>query len=414
MAKNNQHPIDYQQILRNVAKSMVRLKRPERLLKMITRFVDKELGLTHTSILVLEEKRNRFIFVDSKGSRRLPTNLIKFDLDHPLVAWFQKKNKLAKQDYISLPDVEGKENSFNLSEEDVVLVKKLLSSMKSVKVELAIPGYFKRSLLGLLLFGKKKDGSPFSEEEISFFQVLAQDCSMVIKTVEYHRDLLERNDELAGRLQEIEHLRQKEQERYYEIMRSLAQEVYEKDNYTFGHVNQVERLGLMTAKELGLDLSGRRKDILSAGLILHDVGKIGIPDNVLKKKSKLDPDEWEIMKTHVDKGVKILEPLSDFKEVREIVHCHHEKVDGTGYPRGLKGDQIPIESRIVSVVDAYHAIVSTRCYSKGRPVEVALEELKRCAGTHFDPDVVNAFIRGMRKEMKKRGRYLPIDEINGE
>jgi len=257
--------------------------------------------------------------------------------------------------------------------------------------------------LGLLLLGGKTNRAPFTDPEIAFFQILTQDCSMAVKSAEYHQSLVERNRELSKRVTEIEKMRCKEQKTYYQIMRSLAQEVYAKDAYTFGHVGQVERLGLLTAKEMGLDMSGRRKDILSAGLILHDVGKIGIPDHILNKPASLDEKEWGIMRTHVDKGVMILEPLTDFKEVREIVRCHHENFDGSGYPRGIKGDKIPIESRIVSVVDAFHAIVSTRCYSRGRSVDIAYEELERCAGTQFDPKVVEAFIRAMKKEMKKRG-----------
>jgi putative nucleotidyltransferase with HDIG domain len=184
-------------------------------------------------------------------------------------------------------------------------------------------------------------------------------------------------------------------------MKSLAQEVHAKDPYTFGHIRQVERLGLMTAEELGLSLSGRARDILSAGLLLHDVGKIGIPDNVLKKPGALDSEEWKVMRTHVEKGVKILEPLSDFKEVAEIVRCHHENYDGSGYPRGIKGEKIPIEARIVSVVDAFHAIVSTRCYHEGQSMEVAFKELERCAGTQFDPKVVGAFIRAMKRHLNQ-------------
>jgi putative nucleotidyltransferase with HDIG domain len=226
---------------------------------------------------------------------------------------------------------------------------------------------------------------------------------MAIKTAQYHQSLIEQNQALARQLKEIETLRKKEQETYYQIMRSLAQEVHAKDPYTFGHLNQVERLGIMAAKELGYDLSGKRKDVLSAALVLHDVGKIGIPDHILKKPDRLTKEEWEIMKTHVDKGAKILEPLTEFEEVAQIVRCHHENYDGTGYPRGLKGEAIPLEARIVSVVDAFHAIVSTRCYDAARPVEDAFRELERCSGTQFDPRVVEAFIRAVKKDMKKRG-----------
>ncbi len=410
-----QRKIDYQEALRDVAKSMVRLKRPERLLKMITRFIDRQFGLSHTSLLVLEEPRKRFIFVDSKGTRRLPMGLIKVEMDHPLVHWFQssKNASKVKKDFLNRLELKrwltnGRARS--LSREDKAEIAKVYSAMEVLKAELVVPGYFKEALLGLLLLGRKKNGNGFTKPEISFFQILAQDCSMALKTSEYHRGLVEQNAELAKRLSEIESLRKKEQATYYEIMRSLAQEVYAKDAYTFGHVSQVERLGIMTAKEMGMDLSGKRRDILSASLILHDVGKIGIPDNILKRAGKLEGEDWEVMKSHVDKGVRILAPLTDFKEVAEIVHCHHEKFDGTGYPRRIKGESIPIEARIVSVVDAFHAIVSTRCYSKGRPVEIALTELQNCAGTQFDPVVVTAFCNALRREMKKRGTGFFLEE----
>ena len=226
---------------------------------------------------------------------------------------------------------------------------------------------------------------------------------MAVKNAEYHRGLAARNEELNRKLHEIETLRKKELQAYYEVMRSLAQEVHAKDAYTFGHINQVERLGMITAREMDLDLSGRKGDVFSASLILHDVGKIGIPDPILKKEGPLTPEEREVMKTHVEKGAKILGHMSAFQEVADIVHCHHENFNGSGYPRGLKGKEIPVEARILSVVDAFHAIVSTRCYSKGRPVEAALEELEKCGGVQFDPDVVTAFTRALKREMKKRG-----------
>lgn len=396
--------IDYQTTLREFARSMVRLRRPERLLKMITRFIDGELGLTHTSLLVLEEKKKRYIFVDSKGHRRLPVGLIRFDLDHPLVLWFQKNGRHAHQDYLYRPLMHrwvggghGR-GTAEFSEH----VADAARAMDNLKVELAIPGYFKKTLLGLLLLGRKHSGRAFTHSEISFFQTLVHDCSMAVKTAEYHQSLMEQNKQLQRHIEEIEALRHKEQKTFYEILRSLAQEVFAKDAYTFGHVRQVERLGLLTAKEMGLDLSGRKKDILAAGLVLHDVGKIGIPDRILNKPAPLDPDEWAVMKTHVDKGTQILKHLTDFREVAEVVHCHHENYDGSGYPRGLMGEQIPIEARIVSVVDAFHAIVSNRCYRQGRPVEVAFDELKRCAGTQFDPQVVDALIRAIRKEFQKK------------
>jgi len=414
-AKTKAKKIDFHQALRDAAQSMVRLKRPERLLKMIIRFIDSEVGLTHTSILVLEEKKHRFIFTDSKGSRRFPLGLVKIDLDYPLVDWFQHlKGKLKIHDnFLYLPTVEQWCRNGKLKQQAPAL-EKVRKAMSDFKAELVVPGYYKKSLLGILLLGKKVNGRQFTPSEISFFQILTQDCSMAIKNAQFYQDLSSQNQELARRVKEIEGLRKKEQETYYQIMRSLAQQVHAKDPYTFGHINQVERLGMMVAKEMKLDLSGKKRDILSAGLTLHDVGKIGIPDHILKKPARLNPEEWAMMKTHVEKGVKILEPLTDFQEVAEIVHCHHENFDGSGYPRGLKGEQIPIGARIVTVVDAFHAIVSTRCYDPARPFAAAFKELRRCAGAQFDPEVVEAFIHAMQQDMKKRGVDVILDEVDQE
>ena len=396
--------IDYQKTLRDVATSMVRLQHPERLLRMVIRYTDREFKLAHSSLLILDENKNHFIFVDSKGIGRLPGRLLKINNNHPLVQWFQqKKKRRPEEEYFYRPRFQKlirNAGPHGELREDLQRIERL---MKDLRVELIVPGFYKKALLGLLLLGCKSNGRPFNPSEIFFFQVLAQDCSMAFKNAEYHRRLIERNEELSRRLHEIEGLRKKEHQAYYEVMHSLAQEVHAKDAYTYGHINQVERLGMMTAREIGLDLSGQRADILSASLVLHDVGKIGIPDSILKKEGPLTSEEREIMKTHVDKGAKILGHMSAFQEVANIVHCHHENFNGSGYPRGLKGEEIPLEARILSVVDAFHAIVSTRCYSKGRPVEFALEELEKCAGVQFDPVVVKAFAGALKREMKKRG-----------
>ncbi len=414
-------PLDYQEALRDIAKSLVRLKRPERLLKMITRFLDKELGIEHAAILVLDPAKSRYTIFDSKGVRKLPQSLLRLDPDHPLIRWFQPsrkernhRDKIKEMEslrgFVSRREIQSLLNKGSFLDDRPELKKELIEverSLKNLRADIAIPGHFKEALVGILLLGEKLTHRLYTKSEIQFFQTLVHDAALAVKTSEYHQRLVERNfeletrkKELEERLREIERLRKKEQETYYQIMKSLAQQVHAKDPYTFGHIRQVERLGIMTAEEMGLDLSGKRRDVLSAGLLLHDVGKIGIPDNILKKPGALDSEEWKVMRTHVEKGAKILEPLTDFKEVAEIVLCHHEHYDGSGYPRKLKREEIPIEARIVSVVDAFHAIVSTRCYREGRPVAVAFEELRRAAGTQFDPRVVEAFIRAMKKQLK--------------
>jgi HD-GYP domain-containing protein (c-di-GMP phosphodiesterase class II) len=409
---------DYQEALKNAAKSMVRVKHPRRLLKMMVRFIDREVGLTHASILIYDGLKSRYILVDSRGALKIPINLIKLDQTNPLIRWFLEKKIPAKikkdflcaqtlKQWINDPSVlNGKSDCQKLRTH----LHQLSDVMKTLKVSICIPGYYDKDLLGVLLLGSKVSGEKFTQAELAFFQTLVNDASMTLKTAEFQEGLIQKNRELESKkkqlevhVKEIETLRLREQETYYEIVMSLAQEVYAKDPHTAAHLEGVERLGVMTAEEMGYDLSQRRKDVLVASLHLHDVGKIGVPDHILKKPTTLTEEEWKIMRLHPEKGAKILRPLTGFKDVAKIVLYHHERFDGNGYPEGLKGEEIPIESRIISVVDAFHAIISTRCYKKGHPLQTGYRELERCSGTQFDPKVVDAFIRAHKRWVIKTG-----------
>ncbi len=395
----------YHEALKNAAKSMVRVKNPKRLLKMITRFIDREVGLAHTSILIFDQPNHRYIFIDSKGNRRLPVGLVRLDADNPLISWFNEKGRTfpISRDFVTYQQVVRLLDNDSFLEQHPSIEKKLRSikdQLEVLRAAVCVPGFYKGELLGILLLGDKLDKSDFSLEELTFFQTLAHDASMTIKSAEFHDDLSKRNRELEEKIGEINRLRKKEQQTYYQIILSLAREVHVRDAYTSGHMEEVEKLGLMTAEEMGLDMTGHKKDILVAALHLHDVGKIGIPDNILKKEGKLTEEEWLIMRDHVFKGARILEPMDDFKEVAKIVMLHHENFDGSGYPYGLKGEEIPIEARIICVVDTFHAMVSTRCYRKGRPFDFAIKELEKCAGNQFDPQVVKAFISAINKRLR--------------
>lgn len=382
---------------------------------MIVRFIVREVGLNHASILMFDQLKSRYIFVDSQGSHRIPVSLVKLDQSNPLISWFSHKERQLKiqKDFLSFVELSSWITDSAMMDSKSSLKPRLIQLrdvMETLKATVCVPGFYKEELLGVLLLGNKLKGGSFTLGEISFFQTLANDASMTIKTAEYRENLIAKNielekqkQELERRLEEIAELRKKEQETYYQIVMSLAAEVNAKDPYTAGHLEGVERLGLMTAQEMGYDMSGRRKDILVASLHLHDVGKIGIPDHILMKPASLTDEEWKIMRQHPVKGAKILEPLTGFKEVANVVLHHHENFDGTGYPDGLRKEEIPIEARIVAVVDAFHAIISKRCYSRGKSIDAAFQELERCAGTQFDPHVVRAFVKAYKRILN--GRY---------
>jgi len=176
-----------------------------------------------------------------------------------------------------------------------------------------------------------------------------------------------------------------------EMVTSIAGAIDAKDPYTKGHSTSVSRYAEALARSV--NLPENEVERIKIGALLHDVGKIGIPENVLKKPGKLTDDEWEIMKQHPTIGAeKVIAPNEALRDLIPIVKYHHERLDGKGYPEHLKGNEIPLEARIVSIADAYHALVSDRPYRKGLPIETACAILKEGAGTQWDPDLVRQFI----------------------
>jgi diguanylate cyclase (GGDEF)-like protein/putative nucleotidyltransferase with HDIG domain len=178
---------------------------------------------------------------------------------------------------------------------------------------------------------------------------------------------------------------------YLGTAEALAAALEAKDDYTADHARSIADLAVAVGRELDLDEEQLRD--IRYGAIFHDIGKIAIPDSILNKPGPLTDDERVVMETHPIAGEEILAPVPFLAKVRRIVRHDHERWDGTGYPDGLRGPQIPIGARIVFVVDAYHAMTSDRPYRKAMPTEDALAEMRRHAGTQFDPAVVAAFLR---------------------
>ena len=180
-----------------------------------------------------------------------------------------------------------------------------------------------------------------------------------------------------------------------ETVTSLALAIDAKDHYTQGHSQKVSAYAVMIAHALGMN-EAEVEEVRLAGL-LHDIGKVGIPEVILNKSGPLDANEWATMKTHTELGAKILEPLIAMKRIREMVGHHHEFFDGSGYPARLAAEHIPVGARVIAIADAYDTITSERTYKKARSPEEAFAELERCAANQFDPKIVRAFIETMRR-----------------
>lgn len=201
----------------------------------------------------------------------------------------------------------------------------------------------------------------------------------------YQRHLEERVAEQARELEAI----------FVDALLSLASAVEARDDYTGGHVERVARYAVATGRELGL--AGKEIRDLWVGALLHDVGKIGVPDHILRKPGKLTEEEYEAMKRHPQIGATIMERSAFLSPALPAVLHHQEQWDGNGYPCGLRGEEISLQGRIVAVADTFDAIISSRPYRAQRTEAEGLAELERCAGTQFDPAVVAAFRRAMEK-----------------
>jgi len=182
---------------------------------------------------------------------------------------------------------------------------------------------------------------------------------------------------------------------YSKPIADLVEAIEWKDRYTHGHVRRVASYAVMIGKELGLPGSELRN--LALGAQLHDVGKISVPDNILGKPSRLTPEEFEVIKQHVERGYEIAKSVKALDGAVDGIHLHHERWDGAGYPLGLAGEAIPLQARIVAVADAYDAMTSGRVYQPAVTDGAAFSEMERCRGTHFDPRCVDAFLTALRK-----------------
>jgi len=265
------------------------------------------------------------------------------------------------------------------------LVSRLKRELESLKAELVVASFYKRKLYGLLILGKKKSGF-YTPEDLDILSSLSRIAAMNIRnalTIE----------QLHNKVRDKTKIIQEMRDRTIQMVLSFNRALDTRDAYTGDHSIEVSEIGGWIAQEMGIEMT----EDLSFGLQLHDIGKIGIKDSVLHKPGKLTDEEFEIIKTHPKVGYDILSIMAFFKNIANIVYSHQERYDGYGYPRKLKGTEIPLEARIIGVADAYHAMTSDRPYRDKIPMPEVARQLLRGRGKQFDPEVVDALLRKLIK-----------------
>lgn len=384
--------VNYKRELERAAKNMIMIHHPKTLVKMILRIIVKKVKVNHAIILLRRPDKDRdkyaLTFFGQFAERKIPANQSVLTSHNPLIRFF-KENRHGQIFHDGVV-VYGKAKKL-LEKYQNKKIKKalngLVEQMGLFSTVVSIPSYFKDELLGVLLLGEKNNKKQFSREELNFFLALSSDVTMAI-----------RNAQLFEKLQkEVE----KNKNFFINTTVALTTAIDAKDHYTHGHTARVTEYTLLIAKRLitknAKKFDEKFLDNLYIASLLHDIGKIGVPEFILNKVGPLEPEERKKMEEHPQIGVLILQPIKEIEDSILGVKYHHERYDGSGYPEGLKEGEIPLIASIISVADAFDAMTTNRPYRAALTKEEAIRQLKINCHSQFNPKVVE-IIEGLYRE----------------
>ncbi|MFH1825171.1 MAG: HD domain-containing phosphohydrolase [Candidatus Firestonebacteria bacterium] len=313
-----------------------------------------------SSIFLIDQEKQELYFEVVTGKTKERVSQIRIPISEGVAGWVARTGKS-----ILVPDVTKDTRFYNKVDEK--------SSFKTKSI-IAVPLKVKEKIIGVIEVLNKKDGSLFYPYELELLESLSDQSAVAIDNAMVHKEL---------------------QELFLNTITSLARAIESKDAYTGGHIDRIENFSLAIANELDLTIDDKERIRWAA--LFHDLGKIGIDEAILRKPGKLTNEEYEEIKKHPQLGADILKPIKQFSHIIPGILHHQERWDGKGYPNGFKGEAISIDGRIIAVADTFDAMTSDRPYRKGLPKEMAIGEIKKCAGTQFDPKVVESFLKCCEK-----------------
>ncbi len=378
--------IDFKKELENAARSMILVHDPDLLIKTIVRVIVEKTGIEHASILLYKPERQAYVLSISGGSlaKKIPIGLASLDKDDSLIRFFRERDNrfLFNSDVLTLEDAQGSLKDKNVKERLRHLLNDVIYQMRLLDTFACIPSYFRDELLCLLLLGTKKNGKKFAKEELDFFLALASNMAMAIRNAQLFKDL---ESELN-----------KKHQLFMRTTIALVAAIEAKDNYTHGHTTRVTSFSLEIARRLARKnkkvINAKFMEDLHIASLLHDVGKIGISERILNKRSGLTVGERNRIREHPVIGATILKPIKELEEPLLGIKYHHERPDGLGYPDGLKGTQIPLIASIISVADSFDAMTTDRPYRPALYRNEAIKEIRQLINLQFNPLVAEAFM----------------------
>jgi len=254
---------------------------------------------------------------------------------------------------------------------------------KEIRSLMIVPLVTSKGVRGLLILGDRQPAF-FKNEELFVVEKIASQLAVAIQNAQLYEEM---------------------RQLFFNTVASLANAIDAKSPWTMGHSERVMNVAANIARDMGLD--EERIERVRMGGLLHDIGKIGVMEALLEKPAELDDDDFPPIRLHPEKGVAILSPIAQLKDVLPAILHHHEFYDGSGYPGHLAGDDIPLDARIIAVADSFDAMVADRPYRKGLGVKEAAKELARCAGTQFDPAIVDSFCSRLDRLAKNQAAEQP-------
>ena len=392
--------IDFKKELEVASKSMIMIHDPKLLIKLIIRMIVCKLQVKHAAMILYESDRDAYVLSISRGESgvKLPAGYTRFNLKSPLIKLFSRKeykrltynrSAIVSEDINRLIWHEtviknGNGNGHEIKE----LLYKVNEQMEMLSSVACVPAYYRHTLMVVLLLGEKYDETKFSQEELDFFAALASDAAMAIRNAQLFTHLKaqsERNRKL-----------------FLQTINVLGSTIEAKDSYTHGHTERVTHHSLAIARQMVANGSERLNksffESLYIAALLHDIGKIAIPEGILNKPGRLTEEEYDIIKQHTVKGAEIITPLAFPQECYNGILYHHERFDGKGYPEGLEGENVPVSAAIIAVADAYDAMTSDRPYRKGLDKTAAIKEVEKNIGVQFSPLPARAMLELYERE----------------
>jgi len=323
----------------------------QRAIEAITKLMYAEAG----SLLLVDHESNELYFEVAIGEKGKNVKMVRLKMGEGIAGWVAKHGKP-----LLIPDV-TQDKRFQSGVDAKVKFE--------TKNMVCVPVKIKGKVLGVIQAMHRKTGT-FNKADLELFQFFSNHVAIALENANLYEEI---------------------RETLYATVEALAEAIEKRDPYTGGHTKRVLNYSLAIAKHL--KVPEELYETLKLSAILHDIGKIAIDDKVLRKDAPLDEKEFEMMRHHPMFGAEILKHIKMLKDTIPGMLHHHERIDGNGYPMGLKENQIPLIARIIAVADTYDAMSSSRPYRGKLNQELVLEELKKCSGTQFDPKVVKAFLK---------------------